>query len=264
LYLTQTDHKMADLFGDNFGEQQPAAAQDAGMDFLAQEQNEIAALENQFLDSNIEDAQQQQPTETFEADLFGSSDPFGAQNTQVVQDNDIDLLAGGDDDTPVAETELFESMAEQPAEVELMAAIPMDESPIISTPISNSMSSPAYDIKIEPESIRKWREEFNQRLTSADEKEASDKQQMLDQAKLELEDWAKQRKDTLEKTKIANRESETAFIEERESRSKGEILPGDIDWTKTSELCDFNPKSSKGSKDTSRMRSLFLHLREQK
>jgi len=257
---------MADLFGDNFGEQQPVAAQDAGMDFLAQEQNEIAALENQFLDSNIEDAQQQQqqPTETFEADLFGSSDPFGAQNTQVVQDNDIDLLAGGDDDTPVAETELFESMAEQPAEVELMAAIPMDESPIISTPISNSMSSPAYDIKIEPESIRKWREEFNQRLTSADEKEASDKQQMLDQAKLELEDWAKQRKDTLEKTKIANRESETAFIEERESRSKGEILPGDIDWTKTSELCDFNPKSSKGSKDTSRMRSLFLHLREQK
>jgi len=256
---------MADLFGDNFGEQQPVAAQDAGMDFLAQEQNEIAALENQFLDSNIEDAQQQQqPTETFEADLFGSSDPFGAQNTQVVQDNDIDLLAGGDDDTPVAETELFESMAEQPAEVELMAAIPMDESPIISTPISNSMSSPAYDIKIEPESIRKWREEFNQRLMSADEKEASDKQQMLDQAKLELEDWAKQRKDTLEKTKIANRESETAFIEERESRSKGEILPGDIDWTKTSELCDFNPKSSKGSKDTSRMRSLFLHLREQK
>jgi len=259
---------MADLFGDNFGEQQPPApAQDAGMDFLAQEQNEIAALENQFLDSNIEDTQQQQqqPTETFEADLFGSSDPFGAQNTQVVQDNDIDLLAGGDDDTPVAETELFESMAEQPPAVEFMAAsIPMDEFPIISTPISNSMSSPAYDIKIEPESIRQWREEFNLRLTTADEKEAGDKQQMLDQAKLELEDWAKQRKDTLEKTKIANRESETAFIEERESRSKGEILPGDIDWTKTSELCDFNPKSSKGSKDTSRMRSLFLHLREQK
>lgn len=255
---------MADLFGDNFGEQQPATAQDAGVDFLAQEQNEIAALENQFLDSNIEDTQQQQQP-TIEADLFGSSDPFGSQNTQVVQDNDIDLLAGGDDDTPVAETELFESMAEQPAAVEFMAAaIPMDESPIISTPISNNMSSPAYDIKIEPESIRKWREEFNQRLTSADEKEASDKQQMLDQAKSELEDWAKQRKDTLEKTKIANRESETAFIEERESRSKGEILPGDIDWTKTSELCDFNPKSSKGNKDTSRMRSLFLHLREQK
>ena len=75
------------------------------------------------------------------------------------------------------------------------------------------MSSPAYDIKIEPESIRKWREEFNQRLTSADEKEASDKQQMLDQAKSELEDWAKQRKDTLEKTKIANREVSSEFFE---------------------------------------------------
>jgi hypothetical protein len=88
---------------------------------------------------------------------------------------------------------------------------------------------------------------------------------MIDQAKKELEEWARQRKDTLEKTKTANRESEKAFIEERESRSKGEISsPSDIDWTKTSELCDFNPKSSKGSKDTSRMRSLFLHLKEKK
>ena len=93
---------MADLFGDNFGEQQqPAAAADAGANFLAQEQNEIAALENQLLNSNIEENQQQQPTT--EADLFGSSDPFGAQvepaaNNQI-QQNDIDLLAGGDDDT---------------------------------------------------------------------------------------------------------------------------------------------------------------------
>ena len=87
-----------DPFGDNFtSEQKPAA--DAGADFLTQEQNEIAALENQFLDTNIntEEQPEQQQQTGGEADLFGSSEnPFG---TQVEQQNDIDLLAGGDDDT---------------------------------------------------------------------------------------------------------------------------------------------------------------------
>lgn len=250
---------MADLFGDNFGEQQPQAQNqvDAGANFLAQEENEIAALENQLLNSNIEENNEAVPSENVDFDPFGSND----QQTAQVEQNDIDLLAGGDDDTPAVEIEQFESVAEPVANP--IIAMPAAE-PIVSTPVSNTMSSPAYDIKIEPESIRQWREDFKKLVDSKDEKEAKEKQQMLDQAKKDLEDWAKQRKDTLEKTKAANREAEKDFIEERESRSKGEVSPGDIDWTKTSELCDFNPKSSKGSKDTSRMRSLFLHLREQK
>ena len=106
-------------------------------------------------------------------------------------------------ETEQQEQQFVESMAE-PAAVPVIAALPVE--PVISTPVSNTMSSPAYEIKIEPESIRQWRDEFNQRLATADEKEASDKQQMLDQAKKDLENWEKQRKDTLEKTKQANRE----------------------------------------------------------
>jgi len=252
---------MADPFADNFGEQQATPTTDAGANFLAQEENEIAALENQLLSSNIEEkpAESTQAQDLFGGDFMQTSEPAAVPEQQ----NDVDLLAGGDDDTPI-----FETTAEaQPVQEEAApaVAIPLTSEPVISTPISNTMSSPAYDIQIEAESIRQWREENTARLAAADEKEAADKQNMIEQARKELEEWARQRKDTLEKTKAANRESEKAFIEERESRSKGEISsPSDIDWTKTSDLCDFNPKSSKGSKDTSRMRSLFLHLKEKK
>lgn len=252
-----------DPFGDNFSAAPAATAQDAGANFLAQEQNELAALENQLLDAKItttdedlmggdEDLlnnndQQQTPVPVVEA--ADPADFFGANNvtetTPVTTENNMNGLNGlesviennntnVDDDVVVLET---------------------------STQINPIISAPAYDIKVEPESLRKWREEFNQRIQEADAKEQALKDEWLAKAKQELDEWSLQRNEMLEKTKKANREAEQIFIEERESRSQE---GGDADWTKVSDLCDFNPKTSKGSKDTSRMRSLFLHLAKAK
>jgi len=269
-----------DPFGDNFGSGEPATAaaaaatnggaQDAGANFLAQEQNELAALENQLLDTHIQ---------TNDEDLMGGGEDLLNSNNQqeaaaapelvLETENPInsDIFGGGGsnnvtDSSPVtngAATALgdFDQNIIQNNNVDddvLESSTPQVS--IIAQP-----AAPAYDIKVEPESIRKWREEFKQRIADADEKEQTLKDEWLAKAEQEADEWRRQRNEMLEKTKKANREAEQIFIEERESRSKE---GGDADWSKVSDLCDFNPKTSKGSKDTSRMRSLFLHLAKSK
>ena len=52
------------------------------------------------------------------------------------------------------------------------------------------------------------------------------------------------------------RQAEAVFVEERD-----EDVPGD-EWERVARLCDFNPKNNKNTKDISRMRSIFLHLKQ--
>ena len=52
------------------------------------------------------------------------------------------------------------------------------------------------------------------------------------------------------------RQAEEAFIDERD-----EEVPGH-EWERVARLCDFNPKTSKITKDISRMRTIFLQLKQ--
>lgn len=52
------------------------------------------------------------------------------------------------------------------------------------------------------------------------------------------------------------RNAEKQFVAETD-----EIEPG-TEWERIAKLCDFNPKSNKGSKDVSRMRSIILQLKQ--
>lgn len=52
------------------------------------------------------------------------------------------------------------------------------------------------------------------------------------------------------------RNAEKQFVAESD-----EIEPG-TEWERIAKLCDFNPKSSKTSKDVSRMRSIILQLKQ--
>jgi len=52
------------------------------------------------------------------------------------------------------------------------------------------------------------------------------------------------------------RNAEKQFVAEVD-----EIEPG-TEWERIAKLCDFNPKSSKSSKDVSRMRSIILQLKQ--
>lgn len=55
---------------------------------------------------------------------------------------------------------------------------------------------------------------------------------------------------------VAYRNAEKQFVAESD-----EIEPG-TEWERIAKLCDFNPKSSKASKDVSRMRSIILQLKQ--
>lgn len=55
---------------------------------------------------------------------------------------------------------------------------------------------------------------------------------------------------------MSYRNAEKQFVAESD-----EIEPG-TEWERIAKLCDFNPKSSKTSKDVSRMRSIILQLKQ--
>lgn len=112
--------------------------------------------------------------------------------------------------------------------------------------------------RIEPEKIRKWREEQKKRLEEKDREEERKKEELRLQAKKELEDWLRQTEESIAKTKAASRnaEKQAAALE-----NGGPMEPG-TEWERIAKLCDFNPKVNKSGKDVSRMRSIYLHLKQ--
>ncbi|KAK0097816.1 hypothetical protein PV326_013504 [Microctonus aethiopoides] len=111
-------------------------------------------------------------------------------------------------------------------------------------------------VREEPEKIKKWREEQACRLEEKDAAEELKKEEWREAAKKELEEWYKHHAETTSKTKATNRNAEKQFVAEAD-----EVEPG-TEWERIAKLCDFNPKSSRISKDVSRMRSIILQLKQ--
>uniref|UniRef100_A0A915AQI4 Clathrin light chain n=1 Tax=Parascaris univalens TaxID=6257 RepID=A0A915AQI4_PARUN len=112
--------------------------------------------------------------------------------------------------------------------------------------------------KVEPEKIRKWREEQKIILQKKDEAEERKKEEMRAAAKKELDEWYAQRAEQLRKTKAANRKLEQELLAERDSTEGG------AEWDRIAKLCEFNTKNSKNTADVSRLRSLLLQLKSRK
>ncbi|NXI59213.1 CLCA protein, partial [Chloroceryle aenea] len=111
-------------------------------------------------------------------------------------------------------------------------------------------------LQSEPESIRKWREEQKERLEQLDATSRKEEAEWKEKAIKELEEWYARQDEKLQKTKVSNRAAEEAFVSDAE-----DIFPG-TEWERVTQLCDFNPKSSKQSKDVSRMRSVLISLKQ--
>ncbi|XP_057333195.1 clathrin light chain isoform X3 [Microplitis mediator] len=128
-----------------------------------------------------------------------------------------------------------------------------------SAPVLSNVEEPVV-VKEEPEKIKKWREEQAARLEEKDAEEEKKKEEWKIAAKKELEEWYKHHAETTSKTKATNRgnakNAEKQFVAEA-----GEVEPG-TEWERIAKLCDFNPKSSRISKDVSRMRSIILQLKQ--
>jgi hypothetical protein len=108
----------------------------------------------------------------------------------------------------------------------------------------------------EPEKIKKWRENQKKQIAEKDAAEEKKKEELREQAKKELEQWHAQRKAQLEQRKKQNRE--------REKEISLECAPtpdGASPWEKIAKMVDGGSKTAKGTKDTSRMKSLILECK---
>ncbi|XP_049937913.1 clathrin light chain isoform X1 [Schistocerca serialis cubense] len=224
------------------------------------------------------------------SEVKAESEPLDAESKETEAENsgsedaaaavlDVDNYAGGGDDSAtcddgetaatdrgavvecdgsVAAAEGFASVIDSTVDDDSVASdakVQLDgltsQPKIFSTP-----TPPKPVVKEEPEKIRKWREEQKKRLEEKDANEEKRKEELREQAKKELEEWYKHHEEQIAKTKAANRNAEKQFVAEA-----GEIEPG-TEWERIAKLCDFNPKSSKTSKDVSRMRSIILQLKQ--
>jgi len=111
----------------------------------------------------------------------------------------------------------------------------------------------------EPEFLKKWKVEQEERLKKKDEDEEVMKEKLRLQARQELEDWYARYEAQLEKTKSTNREAESDFV--AEVGGMNHIEPGS-EWERVSKHCDFSAKAPGHTKDVSRMRSILLQLKQ--
>jgi len=217
-------------FEENF--EIPAASEvDPAAEFLAKEQAELGDIGE---DLGIAPAAGQEvphiPADITEPenDLFSAAPPVVSQSTLGDDVNpflaDSDLTAGND----------FQAAAE------------------LSTGLSQM-----YVAKEEPEFMRKWKEEQQERLRKKDDEESTAKEELKQKAKQELEDWYKRYETQIEKTKSSNREEETKY----EGNEMNHIEPGS-EWERVAKHCDFSAKAPGHSKDVSRLRSIMLQLKQ--
>ncbi|KAM4678613.1 clathrin light chain B isoform 3-T3 [Discoglossus pictus] len=108
----------------------------------------------------------------------------------------------------------------------------------------------------EPESLRKWREEQKIRLEELDAASKVTEQEWREKAKKDLEEWYQRQSEQIEKNKVSNRATDEALASEPKDEETGS------EWERVARLCDFNPKSSKQSKDVSRLRSVLISLKQ--
>ena len=202
-------------------------------------------------------------------------DVLGGDNFELIADNQVppeqglslaeqglDFLA--EDDAPVY-------MPPAPSETEILGEPIMSEPEIVGAPVMNETiisapppaapekTGPVYDAlseAAEPESIRLWRAEQEEEIKARDAEAAARTDEWRAEAQKELENWHSKQNEVLVKNKEANREAQEEFLKECQEQKPG------AQWEKICKLCDFNPKSNRNLKDTSRMRSLFLQLKQ--
>ncbi|XP_036417382.1 clathrin light chain B isoform X3 [Colossoma macropomum] len=209
---------MADAFGFSDFSNGAEAEEDPAAAFLAQQQSEIAVIEN-------------------EADGLGvAEDAFGGAPTTAVN-GDMFQDSNGEADSYAAISQVDQQ-------------------------------------RQEPESLRKWREEQKTRLEELDSASKAAEAEWKEKAKKELEDWHLHQQEQMEKNKTNNRIADKAFYKQPNSDVIGFVASEDAflkecdddspgsEWEKVARLCDFNPKTSRQTKDVSRMRSVLISLKQ--
>ncbi|XP_076332287.1 clathrin light chain-like [Tachypleus tridentatus] len=197
---------------------------DPAAEFLAREQDELAGLEDDV---------------NFEPSTLTTA-PSEAHQVTANYQNDNEFMGDG-------ETDMFGFEADNEP---LQMNGPQE-------PLPNLISSAKPVAREEPEKICKWREEHQKMLERKDEEERFKKEEMHQTAVRELEEWYARYYEQIEKAKFNNRNAENEYVNEQDTPHQA-----GPEWEGIARMCDFTPKTSRGTKDTSRMRSIILQLKQ--
>ncbi|XP_062358556.1 clathrin light chain B isoform X3 [Cinclus cinclus] len=229
---------MADDFGFFSSSEGAGAEEDPAAAFLAQQESEIAGIENdEGFGPTDGEAAAAPGGQAAPPEQAGCSRGAGFQNGGATVNGDVFQESNGP-------TDAYAAIAK------------------------------ADRLTQEPESIRKWREEQKQRLEELDAASKVTEQEWREKAKKDLEEWNLRQNEQMEKNRANNRIADKAFYQQPDAdiigyvaseeaflKESKEETPGS-EWEKVAQLCDFNPKSSKQSKDVSRMRSVLISLKQ--
>jgi len=227
-------------FDDDFGA--PPADVDPAAEFLAKEQEELGEIG--------EDLGLAPPQEIA---AFKEESDFSADGMQDF----IPALSGD----PMSGLEAKSEIPVSYSGLEEFGSTP-DYSGDFLSQDNGELSSGMSNLNIvreEPEFLKKWKVDQEERLKKKDEEEEVMKEKLRLQAQQELEDWYKRYESQLEKTKSDNREAESDFV--AEVGGMNHIEPGS-EWERVSKHCDFSAKAPGHTKDVSRMRSILLQLKQ--
>ncbi|EGD78889.1 hypothetical protein PTSG_01865 [Salpingoeca rosetta] len=108
----------------------------------------------------------------------------------------------------------------------------------------------------EPESIQRWREEFEERIKEKDAKAEEDNQALKEEGTQELEGLHDTHKQLIEDNLQKNKDDEEAFINARDDTNP------DNAWQRVAALVDFSTKANRNQRDVARMRSVLLQLKQ--
>lgn len=217
---------------------------DPAAEFLAREQDELAGLEDALATNGTEAPPLTTPLQ--------NDQPLGQESSLRDGLGDFEMV---DSNIGQATTELFDPIISGDAE-ETQESKPVESQKTGSVSPVPPVISQNRPVREEPEKIRVWREEQARRLQEKDAAEEQKKEELRNNAKKELEEWYRHHDEQIAKNKTSNRNAEKDLVMDNEK-----IEPGQ-EWERIAKLCDFNPKLSRNSKDTSRMRSIILQLKQ--
>eukprot|EP01134_Creolimax_fragrantissima_P004335 CFRG4335T1 len=108
----------------------------------------------------------------------------------------------------------------------------------------------------ESDAVREWRTARDDRIAKMDAESSNKEEEMLAKAKEDLDTFYKNYDEQKTKASATNREAESDFLAARDTP------PSDRDWERVCDMVDFNPKTQRSTKDTSRMRGILLQLKQ--
>lgn len=106
-----------------------------------------------------------------------------------------------------------------------------------------------------PEKIRIWQENHKLMIEQKDKDEQESIERLRQEGKEELSKWMENNRTNIEKIKAHNRMDEASM--------NGDNITSEGDmWKSINELCEFSQQKIKNGRDTSRMKSIFLQLKQ--